>query len=108
MSIKALLKAFGPLRLALITLVIVDMLLRPVPGSPVNFEGIAMVSNLLAPVMSPILFMLLLLDTMMSAVYRSDKSGETRKYYTVIVLVDLFLAITFILYWIPYFKALNF
>jgi hypothetical protein len=101
------LKAFGPLRLALIGMVLADMLLRPLPGGSYSFEGWHIASDLLAPVLSPILLMLLLLDAMMAMVYRSDKSGLVRQQYLVIALFDLLLAISFLLYWLPYFRALN-
>jgi len=70
-TLTQLVRTYGPLRLGLITLVIVDMLLRPVPGSNLELEGIAIVANLIAPVLAPILFMLLLLDFLMSLVYQS-------------------------------------
>ncbi len=107
-SASTLLASFGPLRWALIAVVMVNILLRPTPGDMVEVEGWYVVTHLLAPVFSPILFMLLLLDTLMGLVYRSDKQGTLRTHYTVIVLVNFCLAIFFLFYWIPYFKALNF
>lgn len=106
-EMKELVRTFGPLRIALIVLVVVDMVLRPTPGSEINYEGIKVVSDLLAPVLSPILFMLLLLDVMMAMIYRSDKKDKVRSQYLIIVLFELLLAILFILYWIPYFRSLN-
>lgn len=104
---KNFVKTLGPLRIALITLVVLDLLLRPNPGEKINYEGIRVVSDLLAPVLSPILLMLLLLDAIMSMVYRSDKTGTERKHYLGIVLLDLVLAVVFVLYWLPFFRALN-
>jgi hypothetical protein len=104
---KTILRTFGPLRFALITLVFLDMLFRPVPGVPVDYEGLRIISHLLAPVLSPILFMLILLDVMMSMIYRSDKQGSVRTHYLIIVLFELLLALLFFLYWLPYFQALN-
>ena len=56
----------------------------------------------------PILFMLLLLDAIMTGVYMSSMQGEQRVRYRVVLLTNLLLAIIFIWYWIPYFKGLNF
>ena len=106
-ELKNIIRTFGPLRISLIILVIVDMLLRPEPGSQASYDGVRVISDLLAPVLSPILFMLLLLDVMMAMIYRSDKQDVVRTRYLIIVLFELFLATSFILYWIPYFKALN-
>ena len=103
-----LLRTFGPLRLALISMVLLDMLLRPQPGGPYSFEGIHIATDLIAPVMFPILLMLLLLDSIMSMVYRSDKIGEVRRRYLIIALFDILLVVLFVLYWLPFFKALNF
>jgi hypothetical protein len=102
------LKAFGPLRTPLIMLVIIDMLLRPEPGSPANLHGFGVITDLIAPVLVPILFMLLLLDAIMTGVYMSSMQGEQKVRYRVVLFTDLLLAIVFIWYWIPYFRALNF
>ena len=104
---KTIVRTFGPLRIALILLVLLDMLLRPTPGGEINYEGIRVISHLLAPVLSPILFMLILLDVMMAMIYRSDKQGSVRTHYLIIVLFELVLALVFFLYWLPYFQALN-
>jgi hypothetical protein len=104
---KSITRTFGPLRIALIILVLLDMLFRPVPGVQANYEGLHVISHLLAPVLSPILFMLILLDIMMAMIYRSDKQGEVRSRYLIIVIFELLLALLFFLYWLPFFRALN-
>ena len=104
---KSLLRTFGPLRMALLVLVLLDMLFRPVPGVRVDYEGLRIISHLLAPVLSPILFMLILLDVMMSMIYRSDKQGKIRTQYLIIAVFELLLALVFFLYWMPFFQALN-
>ncbi len=106
-EIKHIIRAFGPLRIALILLVIVDMLLRPEPGTRLQYEGWEMVSGLLAPVLSPILFMLLLLDSIMAMVYRSDKPVEVKARYLIIVMFNLGLAIVLVFRWLPFFKEIS-
>lgn len=66
-----------------------------------------MVSGLLAPVITPILFMLLLLDSLMAMVYRSDKPVEVKARYMRIVFLNLALAIGLLLYWLPFYKQLQ-
>ena len=100
-------KTLGPLRLALLTMVAVDMILRPVPGSPPDLHGMGVFTDLIVPVLSPILFMLLLLDAIMTGVYMSGMKGEQKIRYRYVLITNLLLAILFIWYWIPYFKALN-
>ena len=106
-EVKHIIRAFGPLRITLILLVIIDMLLRPEPGTRLAYEGWEMVPGLLAPVMSPILFMLLLLDAIMAMVYRSDKPVEVKARYLIIVMVNIVLAITLLLRWLPFFKEIS-
>jgi len=102
-----MLRAIGPLRYALIILVIAAVVLRPELGTKVSFEGWAMVSGLLVPVIVPLLFMLLLLDTLMALVYRSDKPVEVKARYLRIVFLNLALAIGLLLYWLPFYKQLQ-
>ena len=102
-----ILRTFGPLRIALILLVITDIILRPEPGVRLVYEGWGMVSGLLAPVLSPILFMLLLLDCMMALVYRSDKSVEVKARYMIIVFTNLTLVSVLFFYWLPFFKEIS-
>lgn len=106
-NISNIIHTFGFLRLALLTLVLLDMLMRPVPGMTPDYEGFHVLTNLLAPVLSPILFMLLLLDAIMTGVYLSSVPVERKPAYRVILLTDLVVAICFIAYWVPYFKAIN-
>jgi len=105
-ELKLIIRAFGPLRISLILLVIVDMILRPEPGTRLVYDGWHMVSGLLAPVLSPILFMLLLLDSMMALVYRSDKPVEVKARYSIIVLVNVGLAIFLMVRWVPFFSEI--
>jgi len=107
-TLTQLVRTYGPLRLGLITLVIVDMLLRPVPGSSLELEGIAIVTNLIAPVLAPILFMLLLLDFLMSLVYQAAMPAEKKVYFRFVPWTNLLLAIIFFSWWLPFFRALNF
>jgi len=101
-------KTLGALRIGLLVMVFVDMILRPVPGSPPDLHGIGVFTDLIVPVLSPILFMLLLLDAIMTAVYMSGMQGERKVRYRYVLITNLLLAVFFIWYWIPYFKALNF
>ncbi len=101
------LRAIGPLRYALYTAVVLVFILRPELGVQLSYEGWHMVTDLLAPVTTPILFMLLLLDAIMAMVYRSDKAVEVKARYLRIVFLNLFLAISLIIYWLPFYKQLQ-
>ncbi len=101
------LRAIGPLRYALLTAVLAAFILRPELGVRLSYEGWSVVSDLLVPVLTPIFFMLLLLDAMMAMVYRSDKPAEVKVRYLRIVFLNLGLAISLLLYWLPFYKQLQ-
>lgn len=101
------LRAIGPLRYVLFSAAIALLILRPGLGEPLSYEGWSVVPDLLAPVLTPIFFMLLLLDAIMAMVYRSDKPVEVKARYLRIVLINLVLAISLFVYWLPFYKQLQ-
>lgn len=105
-KITRLLHAFGFLRLSLVALVAIDMLARPMPGSTPDYESPHAMVDMMVPALAPILFMLLLLDAIMTLVYMSSMPAERKLSYRLILLSNLTLAIVFLLYWLPYFRAL--
>lgn len=105
-KIMLMLRTYGVLRLGLLTMVVLDLIFRPIPGTPADLHG-AVMTDLVVPIMSPILFMLLLLDAIMTGIYMSAKEGEEKTRYRIILWSNLLLAGFFIWYWVPYFKALN-
>lgn len=106
-KITEVLHTFGFLRLGLLAMVLTDILLRPRPGTTFDYETTSGLVALLAAVMSPILFMLLLLDAIMTGVYLSGMPVARKPVYRAILITDLVLAIGFFLYWLPYFKSIN-
>ncbi|MGD8926985.1 MAG: hypothetical protein PVG20_09030 [Thioalkalispiraceae bacterium] len=101
------LRTIGPLRYVLMISAILSLILRPALGVKLTFDGWYVVPNLLVPVLTPILFMLLLLDAMMAMVYRSDKTGAVRARYLRIALINLGLAIGLLVYWLPFIQQLQ-
>jgi hypothetical protein len=102
-----LLRAIKPLRFALYIAVIASFALRPGLGQKLSYEGWHVVTDLLVPVITPILFMLLLLDAIMCMVYRSDKTEAIRSRYLKIVFLNLALAISLLSYWLPFYMQLQ-
>lgn len=96
----------GVLRVALIVLAMVDMVIAPSPGTEAVYSGWQMVSSLIAPVMAPIVFQVLLLDALMARVMLGSASGAERLRYRRIVIVNLVVAGILLLRWLPYFVAL--
>ena len=101
------LRAIGPLRYALITAVVVSIILRPELGAKLSYQGWSIVPDLLVPVITPILFMLLLLDAIMAMVYRSDKPVEVKARFLRIVILNLVLAVVLFNYWLPFYKQVQ-
>ena len=81
------------------------LVLRPAPGTPPVYAGWDMIPTLVFPALVPLLFMVLLLDAIMSAVQLASYPGERRRYRTVIG-VSLGMALLLVLWWWPYFGAI--
>lgn len=96
----------GMLRLALIALVLVDIAIAPAPGTVAVYSGWTMVPTLIAPVMAPILFQVLLLDALMARVMLGSASGAKRLRYRRVVITNLVVALLLLLRWLPYFVVL--
>ena len=103
--LRQLLKWMGPLRLMLALGVLALLVLRPAPGTPPVYAGWDMIPTLVFPALVPLLFMVLLLDAIMSAVQLASYPGERRRYRTVIG-VSLGMALLLVLWWWPYFGAI--
>ena len=102
-----LFRSLGFLRLALITLAIINILLRPAPGTIATHEGLDIFSTLIAPAVAPILLMVLLFDALMSKVRAGDESGEERIKFMRIMLIEIATVIILVIAWFPYFIALG-
>ena len=101
-----LIQTFGFLRLSLLAFVFIDMLARPKPGTTPDYESSHAMIQMMMAALAPILFMLLLLDAIMTLVYMSSMPAERKPTYRLILFSNLVLAIIFFIYWFPYFKAL--
>lgn len=99
------LAGLGVLRLGMIVLAAATVVLAPSAGMPMETGGWGLVRTVLAPVLAPIVFMLLLLDALMSRVFMTDQTGAARQRLRRIVVFDLVLAAGLLTYWLPYFLA---
>jgi len=96
-----------PMRVILILLVLISMLFKPLPGTEIIYEGWPVFSTLLLPVFSPILLMLLWLDSLIAKLWSTQTEGKEQKRYKMILWINLSLSLIFILTWWPYFSALS-
>lgn len=96
-----------PLRIVLLLGAITTMILRPEIGTPVAYEGWAIVRTLLAPVLAPLFFMVLMLDALMSRVWMSEAEGRERARLQMVVRVELIAAALLLIVWLPFFFSIS-
>jgi len=105
-SLLSLVQAFGFLRISLLLFVLIDTLARPSPGTTPDYESSHGMVQMMMAALAPILFMLLLLDAIMTLVYMSSMPAQRKPVYRLILATNLVVAMAFFLYWYPYFRAL--
>jgi hypothetical protein len=103
----AYLRNFGGLRITLLVAVVVLLILVPAPGTRAVYSGWPLITTLLVPVLAPLVFMLLLLDTLMAWVFLTDAVEGMRRRWRNIVFINLIAAIVLLLRWLPYYAALR-
>jgi len=103
---KSILVDLRPMRVGLLLLVLISIGFKPVPGTEIVYEGWPVFSTLLLPVFSPILLMLLWLDSLIAKLWSTQTEGKEQARYKMILRINLVLSIIFIAVWWPYFKAL--
>ena len=59
------------------------------------------------PVLAPMVFMVLMLDALMSRVWMSEAEGPEWKRLRLVLRVDLIVGLVLLAYWLPYFIALG-
>lgn len=94
----------GALRGMLYLGVLVLVLGRPAPGAAPVHGGWEMFPTLVFPALVPLLFMVLLLDAIMSAVFSTSRP-QARAAYRIAIALDLGLAMVLVGRWWGYFGA---
>ena len=101
------LRQLGMLRIVL-GLLAIDMLVSaPKPKTEAVFSGWEMWSTLIVPTLAPIIFMVLMLDALMSGVKMTSVQGEEYALYRRFMIYNLVLGIMVAVYWTPYYLALG-
>ena len=104
---KSFLHDLRPMRAVLLLTVLVSIIFKPAPGTEVVYEGWEVFTTLLLPVLSPILLMLLWLDSLIAKLWSTQTEGQEQRRYKMILRINLILSIIFMAVWYPYFKALT-
>ncbi len=97
----------GWMRWSLIVLALIIMVAAPKAGTIPVYVTWRMVPTLIIPVLTPLIFTLLLMDSLMSRIWMTDKSGEARRHYRLAIVLNLALAAGIAIAWYPYFNALG-
>jgi len=103
---KSILVDLRPMRVVLLLVVLISIIFKPEPGTEIVYEGWPVFSTLLLPVFSPILLMLLWLDSLIAKLWSTQTQGKEQARYKMILRINLVLSLIFIVVWWPYFKAL--
>lgn len=78
----------------------------PRAGSLESYEGVDAIFNTVVPALSPIIFMVLMLDALMSLVMIDGKTEPGRKVSKRNSIISFSLAIILLLFWVPFFGDL--
>ena len=105
-TLLAILTRLGTLRTMLVLTALALLFIAPAPGTRPDYHGWGIIPTLIVPTLTPIVFMVLLLDAMMNAVFMVDKRGAERARHKSIVFLQLLLTATLMAVWYPYFRAI--
>ncbi len=102
-GISDYLRELGPMRLFMLLLAIADMAAAPRPGSEIVMSGWQLWTTLVSPTLAPIIFMVLMLDALMSWVMVTDTQGDVRARYRRIAWINLLAGAVLLASWTPFF-----
>lgn len=113
-NLKTLSASFGFLRLGLLSLAVISMLIPAIGWVAVQLSGelsdhsmLALVGGLIAPVMAPVLIVVILLDFIMAKVRAADDPTPSGDNYRMISRVDTILIFIMLIFWVPFFISLT-
>jgi hypothetical protein len=105
--------SLGPLRLGLFSMVAIDVFLPGIDNllSPSNtvlsYPGWHVFTGLIAPVMAPILVVVLFIDVIMTRILAADETTSLRARYLAINRIELLIIGLMLAFWVPYFLDLG-
>ncbi len=91
------------MRVVLILLAITSLVLKAKIGTPVSYDGWAMIETVFIPVMAPLIIMVFLLDSLIASIWFTQTTGEEKSRYKLILAVNLTTIIIMLSLWIPFF-----
>jgi len=103
---ESLVGQLGWMRLTLIIVAVISIATTPEAGTLPVYSSWQMVPTLIVPVLTPLIFLLLLMDALMSRIWMTDKDAEARRHYKLAITLNLLLAVGIAIAWYPYFRAI--
>ena len=100
------LKELRALRVIMACITLLVIISSRFVGAEVHFSGWQMVPTLIIPAIVPILFFVILLDVLMTWVFRVDAEGDDRVRLGRIFVFDICLVAFLVIAWAGYFAAL--
>jgi len=103
-KINNLLVQMKPLRVMLAILGLLVAIFAVAAGTKANYDGgIQVLQTLVLPALTPLVFLVLLLDALMNRVWLIDAKAENISKFRNIMRIDLIIAAFILFRWTPYF-----
>lgn len=113
-TLKTHFASLGFLRLGLIGLAVVSMLIPMIEWAAIQLMGelsegsiLTLSAGLIAPVMAPMLIVVILLDVIMAKVRAADDPTGPADIYRMIGRVDTVVIMVMLIFWVPFFISLT-
>ena len=113
-SFKTQFASLGFLRQGLICLAFVTMLLPTVEWLTIKFAGeqtehalLTLSAGLIAPVMAPMLMVVLLLDIIMSKVLVADDPEGSGQLYRIVGRTQIIVLLVMLVFWVPFYISMT-
>lgn len=100
-------KTLGPLRTLLGLLLISLVVMRPFAGGPVRYTDWSLVPGMVVPALVPIVFFVIMLDMIMTNVFRASSEGAERARFARILKIEAAGLVLLLAAWIPFFASLG-
>lgn len=97
----------GALRLLLALAALTAAAGMPPPATAVSYQGWQVIYTLVIPVLAPMVFVVLMLDVLMSRVFMASAEAGARRRYRNIILTELLLGALILVRFVPYILALG-
>jgi hypothetical protein len=105
-SISVFLRDIGALRLMLGLLGVIVVIFAPSPDAESQRTGWGLITTGVLPAIGPMVFMVLLLDMIMSRVLMADTDAAGKRRYRRALMFDGALALVILLSWLPFILSL--